>query len=101
MDEKRGRGSKSSTVTVERRSMDRYLSQIDVWAVALGCMVGWGAFVMPGTTFLPIAGPAGTVLALAICTALILVIGRNYAYLMARRPAKGGIYSSKSLHHRV
>lgn len=36
--------------------MDRYLKPIDVWAIAFGCIVGWGAFVMPGTTFLPMAG---------------------------------------------
>ena len=37
-----------------------YLSALGAWALAFGCSVGWGAFVMPGTTFLPIAGPAGT-----------------------------------------
>ena len=41
---------------------NKYLSRLDVWGMALGCMVGWGAFVMPGTTFLPIAGPAGTII---------------------------------------
>ena len=40
-----------------------YLSPLNVWALSFGCAVGWGAFVMPGTTFLPIAGPLGTVLA--------------------------------------
>ena len=39
-----------------------YLSGLDVWSMAFGCMVGWGAFVMPGTTFLPIAGPIGTII---------------------------------------
>lgn len=42
----------------------RYLSVLDVWAMAFGCMVGWGTFVMSGTTFLPVAGPAGTVIAI-------------------------------------
>lgn len=51
--------------TQENKGLDRYLSRLDVWAMAFGCMVGWGAFVMPGTTFLPAAGPAGTVIALA------------------------------------
>lgn len=39
--------------------LSRYLSRLDVWALSLSCIIGWGAFVMPGTTFLPIAGPAG------------------------------------------
>ena len=33
------------------KPLDRYLSPVDVWAMSFGCMVGWGAFVMPGTTF--------------------------------------------------
>lgn len=36
-------------------SLSKYISPFGVWALAFGCAVGWGAFVMPGTTFLPIA----------------------------------------------
>ena len=75
------------------RGLDRYLSPVDVWAIAFGCMVGWGVFAMPGTTFLPVAGPAGTVLALLVSTAVILVIGKNFAYLMGRSSVTGGVYS--------
>ena len=39
------------------KPLDRYLSPVDVWGMAFGCMVGWGVFAMPGTTFLPVAGP--------------------------------------------
>ena len=39
---------------------DRYLSPLDVWAIAFGCTIGWGAFMMPGSTFLPVAGPLGS-----------------------------------------
>ncbi|MBQ9472749.1 MAG: amino acid permease, partial [Ruminococcus sp.] len=51
------------------------LSSLDVWAIAFGCMIGWGAFVMPGTTFLPIAGPAGTIISMCVGTLLMIVIG--------------------------
>jgi len=37
------------------KQLDRYLSPIDVWGMAFGCMVGWGVFAMPGNTFLPVA----------------------------------------------
>ena len=53
----------------ERRQdsdLARYLAPADVWAIAFGCIVGWDAFIMPGTTLLPAAGPAGTVLAMAV-----------------------------------
>ena len=57
------------------KPLDRYLGPADVWAMAFGCMVGWGVFAMPGTTFLPVAGPAGTCIALVIGTLIMLLIG--------------------------
>ena len=75
------------------KGLDRYLSPLDVFGMAFGVMVGWGAFVMPGTTFLPVAGPLGTVIAMVLGTAVILVIGACTSYLMSRSPRTGGIYS--------
>ena len=72
---------------------DRYLSPLDVWAIAFGCTVGWGAFMMPGSTFLPVAGPIGTVIAMAISVAIMLVIGANFFYLMRHKPGTGGVYA--------
>ena len=71
----------------------RYLSVLDVCAMAFGCMVGWGTFVMPGTTFLPVAGPAGTVIAMVIGICIMLVIGCNLAFFMNRSTRAGGVYS--------
>ena len=42
--------------------MKKNLSTFAVWGLSFGYAVGWGAFVMPGTTFLPAAGPLGTAL---------------------------------------
>ena len=77
----------------KQEGLAKYLSPIDVWAIAFGCIVGWGAFVMPGTTFLPLAGPLGSVAALIIGAVLMLIIGRNYSYLIEKRPGAGGVYS--------
>ena len=77
----------------EKTTLDRYLSPMDVWAMAFGCAVGWGAFVMPGTTFLPVAGPIGTVIAMLIGMAVMLVIGACFNYLMRRSTRTGGVYS--------
>lgn len=78
---------------IEGKPLERTLSRIDVFAMAIGVMVGWGAFVMPGTTFLPVAGPAGSVLALAIGALVMLVIAANFACLMRRSVFTGGVYS--------
>ena len=64
------------------KPLDRYLSPVDVWAIAFGCMVGWGVFAMPGTTFLPVAGPAGTLIAMLLGMLFMLIIGYNISYLM-------------------
>ncbi|MBR1815339.1 MAG: amino acid permease [Lachnospiraceae bacterium] len=74
----------------EGTGLEKYLSPISVWALSFGCAVGWGAFVMPGTTFLPIAGPLGTALGIAIGAVVMLIIGMNYHYLMNRYPNSGG-----------
>ena len=75
------------------KPLDRYLSPLDVWGIAFGCMVGWGVFAMPGTTFLPVAGPLGTLIAMIIGMAIMLVISRNFTYLMGRSSMTGGLYS--------
>ena len=71
----------------------RHLSPIAVWALAFGCSVGWGSFVMPGTTFLPLAGPIGTTIGIAVGAAIMVIIGINYFFLMKRYPDAGGTFS--------
>ena len=73
--------------------LSSYLSPITVWALSFGCAVGWGAFVMPGTTFLPIAGPVGTALGMVVGGLVMLIIGYNYHYMMNRYPDAGGTYT--------
>ena len=70
-----------------------YLSPLGVWALAFGCSVGWGAFVMPGTLFLPSGGPLGTLLGMLAGTVVMLVIGKNYQYMMNQYPDAGGTFS--------
>ena len=75
-----------------RTSHSGYLSPAAAWALAFGCAVGWGAFVMPGTTFLPMAGPLGTVLGIVVGALVMGVIALNYHFLMQRHPDAGGAY---------
>ena len=71
----------------------QYLGLFGAWALAFGCSVGWGSFVMPGTTFLPIAGPVGTALGLGLGGLVMLLLAVNYHYLMNRFPDGGGAYT--------
>ena len=75
------------------KALDRYLSPADVWGMAFGCMVGWGVFAMPGNTFLPVAGPAGTMIAMFIGMIIMLIINSNFSFLMGRTSITGGVYT--------
>ena len=46
-----------------REELEKTLRPVEVLALALGAIVGWGCFVLPGIRFLPDAGPMGTVIA--------------------------------------
>ncbi len=73
--------------------LSRYLSVNGAWALSFGCIVGWGAFVMPGNTFLPMAGPVGTAIGMTIGALIMLIIGVNYSYMMKMLPDEGGTYT--------
>ena len=80
----------NSEVSTDRK---KYLSIMGAWALSFGCSVGWGSFVMPGTTFLPIAGPIGTAIGLGLGGLVMLILAANFNYLMNRFPDGGGIYT--------
>lgn len=80
-------------IRASETGLSRYLSPVMAWALSFGCAVGWGAFVMPGTTFLPVAGPIGTVAGMLIGSLVMLVIGWNYIAMMKKYPDAGGTFS--------
>ncbi|MBP1582118.1 MAG: APC family permease [Oscillospiraceae bacterium] len=73
--------------------LQRKLSPLNVWALALGSIIGWGAFVMPGNTFLPNAGPVGTAIALGIAALIMICIAFNYDYMINHFPVAGGEFT--------
>ena len=79
--------------TTDKNKLKPYLSPLNVWALSFGCAVGWGAFVMPGTTFLPIGGVLGTTLGMLIGGVIMLIIGYNYHFMMNKYPDAGGTYA--------
>ena len=66
------------------------ISALSAWGLSFGCAVGWGAFVMPATTFLPQAGPLGTVLGMLAGAFVMYLIGINFRYMMEKYPGAGG-----------
>lgn len=85
-------GSISSAADTPCASGSRVLTPLHVWALCFGCTVGWGAFVMPGTTFLVRGGPLGTFVAIQISIFVMLLFSNNYYYMIRRHPTAGGQY---------
>ena len=73
--------------------LERKLNPLNVWFLALGSIIGWGAFVMPGTTFLPKAGTLGTAIGMAIGALVMIIIAMNYGYMVQKYPVAGGEYT--------
>lgn len=86
---KRGRTVSNS----ERNHLSPYLSQAGALSYAIGTSIGWGSLVITANTYLAAAGPAGSAAGLIAAALIMLVIGRNYAYLMKRCPEAGGAYA--------
>lgn len=68
------------------------MSPIEVLSLALGCIIGWGAFVMPSTTFLPNAGPLGSTIAIMLSALVMIVIAFNCAFMINQFPVSGGAF---------
>lgn len=73
--------------------LEKKLSPINVWSLALGCIIGWGAFVMPGNTFLGKAGPLGTAIAMGIAALVMIIIAFNYNFMINKYPVAGGEFT--------
>ena len=80
----------------EKQSENRltaYVTPLGAWALALGTCIGWGSLVVTSNAYLLQAGPLGSIIGILIGAALMLVISRNYHYLIGRYPDAGGAYA--------
>ena len=80
---------------MENKAKDT-LRPLAVWAFSVGTAIGWGSFVVTTNTYLKGAGPAGSVIALLIGALIMLVISRNYHFLMNRFFKFGGMFTYAS-----
>ncbi|MBR2209598.1 MAG: APC family permease [Synergistaceae bacterium] len=73
-----------------KQKLDRKLTPFNVWAMAFGCVIGFGAFMMPGTVFLKRAGPLGTLIAMQLGAFVMLIISYSYGHMIKIFPVAGG-----------
>ncbi len=80
-------------LTMSEAKLTKSLSPMQVCALALGSIVGWGCFVLPGDMFLPSAGPLGTLLGFLAGAILISFVGVCYSYMVKYAPVAGGAFT--------
>lgn len=73
--------------------LKKQLSPANVWAIAFGCVIGWGSFINPGKKFLPNSGVAGTAIAMILGGLVMVIIAFSYAYMIPKHPKAGGEFT--------
>ena len=76
-----------------REELKKTMSPAEVWALAVGAIIGWGCFVLPGARFLPEAGPIGSVLAFIVGGGLLCFVALAYSILVKAYPVAGGAFT--------
>ena len=75
-----------------RPQLKTILRPVHVGALALGCIIGFGCFVLPGD-FLARAGPAGASLGVILGGLAMLVIARSYGLMVRVFPVAGAEFA--------
>lgn len=75
-----------------RPQLRRALAPLQVGSLALGCVIGFGCFILAGD-FLETAGPLGAALGIALGGLAMLVIARNYGVMVRTFPVAGAEFA--------
>ena len=76
----------------DRPELKPTLKPLQVGALSLGCIIGFGCFVLPGD-FLVTAGPLGATLGVLLGGAAMLVIARSYGVMVRAFPVAGAEFA--------
>ncbi|MCG8530520.1 MAG: APC family permease [Desulfovibrionales bacterium] len=73
----------------ESAELKKALRPTDVFAIAVGSIIGFGCFVLPGDWLLE-SGPLGFSIAFILGALMIIVIGKSYGFMINEYPVAGG-----------
>ena len=80
--------------TIENKTNFKNISVLGALSLSIGTAIGWGSFVVTGSSFVSKAGPMGSLIGLIVGMFVMIVVAYNYHYMISRYPDKnGGIYS--------
>lgn len=74
----------------DRAVLKKSLSPLHVGALALGCIIGWGCFILPGIRFLPEAGPLAAIIGFALGAFMLIFVALSYGKMVENYPVAGG-----------
>ena len=77
----------------KKPKLQRSLGPMSVWALAFGCIIGWGSFINPGKKFLINSGVSGTAIAMVLGALVMIIIAFSYAYMVPKYPEAGGEFT--------
>lgn len=78
--------------TGNREQLQKSTSPAQIWALALGAMIGWGCFVLPDLYFLPTSGPIGGILGIGLGAFMICIVALCCGMLIKLYPVAGGTF---------
>lgn len=73
--------------------MRKKLNKIDILALALGSIIGWGSFTLPGSKFLHESGIISTAIGFILGGLAIVFIQKGYHIMMEKHREDGGEFS--------
>lgn len=73
--------------------MRKRLNRIDILALALGSIIGWGSFTLPGSKFLHESGIISTAIGFILGGLSIIFIQKGYHIMMEKNDEDGGEFS--------
>jgi amino acid transporter len=72
--------------------LKKEIKKLDILSLAVGAIIGTGAFVLPGTMFLK-SGMINSIIAIFLGGLIMIGIEKNYGYLLKKFPVAGGEYA--------
>lgn len=77
----------------QRKELKKSVVPAQAWALAVGAIIGWGCFILPGTRFLPFSGPVASLIGLGIGAVALSIVALCYGIMIKAYPVAGGAFA--------
>ncbi len=76
-----------------KKKLEKNMGMLDVLSLAIGAIIGWGAFVLPGDLFIKETGVVNTFIGMSLGAMIMIIIEKNYGFLLSKDAVAGGEYA--------